>query len=99
MHPSKDPLGKYKFSSVEVNLDTKLSVFSRSNYDFLTWLSDVGGCKEALFSITEILLMPFTIFNLKSYLLTNLFRMASRSPNAYGDENNQSEQKVSQILK
>ena len=25
--------------------------------------------------------------------------MASRSPNAYGDENNQSEQKVSQILK
>ena len=74
-------------------------MFSRSNYDLLTWLSDIGGCKAALFSIFEILLMPLTVFNLKSFLLTHLFRMASHSSSNKSDENNQSEQKVSQILK
>ena len=81
-----------------MNLDSKLLVFSRSTYDLLTWLSDIGGCKAALFSIAEIILMPFTIFNLKSFLLTYLFRMSSHSSNDQSKENNQSEQKLSHFL-
>ena len=85
-------MGSFHILIIEVNLDTKLLVFDRSTYDFLTWLSHIGGCKAALFSIAEIILMPFTAFNLKSFLLTYLFRMASRS------SDNESKQKVSHIL-
>ena len=76
-HPSKKATGLYKFSSLEVNLDTKLLSFNRSTYDMLTWIGDIGGLTDALLLMLEFMLMPFMTFNLKSFLLTTLFRMAS----------------------
>ena len=78
-----------------MNLDTKLLVFSRSTYDFLTWMSDIGGATKALLLLSEVLVSPFTVFNLKSFLLTYLFRMASRSDDDQSEENKSSESKVS----
>ena len=79
MHPEIKADGLYKFTSLEVNLDTKLLVFNRSTYDFLTWMSDIGGLTDAILLLAEIIIAPFTVFNLKSFLLNSLFRMSARS--------------------
>ena len=58
-------------------MDTKLLAFNRSTYDVLTWIGDIGGLTDALVLLLEFILMPFMSFNLKSFLMTYLFRMAT----------------------
>ena len=73
--------GKYKFSSVELNIAPLKQVINRQTYDFLSWLSDCGGLTDACLRIGKLVLKPFTSFNLGSFLLTTLFRVIPTSEN------------------
>ena len=42
-------------------------------------MSDIGGLTDAILLLAEIIIAPFTVFNLKSFLLNSLFRMSARS--------------------
>lgn len=68
------PNGKYKFTSMEVNLKAKEKVAMRQTYDFLQFVGDVGGLADGLLMLGSFLLSPYTSFKLRSYLLTHLFR-------------------------
>ena len=50
-HPSTDPLGKYKFTSLEIILNQDVRVTTRSTYDVLSWIGDCGGLKDGLFGL------------------------------------------------
>ena len=74
-HPSVDPNGRYKFSSMDMFVDTRVLTFNRNTYDFFGFLGDVGGATDAVYIILNIMLLPITSFNLKSLILTDLFRL------------------------
>ena len=74
-HPSQNKTGLYKFSSLELNLDTRVRVMNRETYDLLSWLGDLGGLLDALKYAGEFLLAPYLAFTTQSTLLRSLFRM------------------------
>ena len=51
MHPTRDPNGKYKFTSFDIIINQSVKVTARSSYDFLSWLGDCGGLKDGLFGL------------------------------------------------
>jgi len=53
------PDGQYKFGSIGVNLDPTYKVINRNAYGILDWLGDIGGLNDALYTIVNILLVPF----------------------------------------
>ena len=58
----------------------------------LGWLGDIGGLIDAVCIILKIMLFPITTFNLKSFLLTIMFRLVpSRQSLA---EDNDAENKI-----
>lgn len=59
-HPTQVPDGKYKFISVEVNLNAQVQVINRDTYDALAWLGDIGGLLDSLIYISGFLLKPWT---------------------------------------
>ena len=68
-HPSKNATGLYKFSSLEFNLDLRVRIINRQTYDILSWLGDLGGLVDALYYVTQALMIPYTSYALKSSLL------------------------------
>ena len=74
-HPSIDPKGRYKFSSMDLYLDPRVLNINRSTYDILDCLGDVGGLMDAIVTICKIIMLPVTTFNLKRFLLTIMFRL------------------------
>ena len=74
-HPSVNPNGRYKFSSMDMFVDPRVLTFNRNTYDFFGFLGDIGGMIDAIYIILKIILLPITAFNLKSFLLTVMFRL------------------------
>ena len=74
-HPSKNATGLYKFSSIEFNLDLRVRIINRQTYDILSWLGDLGGLVDALYYVTQALMIPYTSYALRSSLLRMLFRL------------------------
>ena len=74
-HPSRNATGLYKFNSFQIELDQKIAVTNRAYYGILDWLRDVGGLSKAILAIGSIVVTIFTSYNLKSELLTTLFRV------------------------
>ena len=72
--------------------------FHRSTYDILSWLGDVGGLADALLRLVQFILMSFTTFNVKSFLLTYLFRMPNHE-NKTEEKYKTSESRLSQIVR
>ena len=68
------PDGKYKFTSMELNLKLKEKIIFRETYDVLSFIGDVGGLADGLLMLFSFLLSPYTSFKLRSYLLSHLFR-------------------------
>ena len=60
---------------MDLYLDQRVLSFSRSTYDILDCLGDIGGLTDALVLIFRLIMMPVTTFNLKSFLLTIMFRL------------------------
>ena len=56
-------------------VDPSVQVFNRNTYDFFGFLGDIGGMIDAIYIILKIILLPITTFNLKSLILTDLFRL------------------------
>ena len=55
---------------------------NRSTNDILDCLGDIGGLIDGLVLLCKMIMLPFTAFNLKSFLLTIMFRLVpSRSSN------------------
>ena len=68
------PNGKYKFTSMEVNMKLKEKVTMRDTYDVLSFVGDIGGLVDGLMMLGSFLLSPYTSFKLRSYLLSHLYR-------------------------
>ena len=67
---------------MDLYLDPRVLTINRSTYDILDCLGDIGGFVRAIVLISNILLLPITTFNLKSFLLTIMFRLVpSRKEN------------------
>ena len=47
----KNPLSRYKFTSIEVNFSPDVRTIFRQTYNILDWLGDVGGLTDALIII------------------------------------------------
>ena len=60
---------------MDLFLDPRVRTFQRNTYDVLGWLGDIGGLIDAVYIILKITLLPITTFNLKSFLLTLMFRL------------------------
>ena len=56
-------------------VDPRVLTFNRNTYDFFGFLGDIGGATDAVYIILKIILLPITTFNLKSLILTDLFRL------------------------
>ena len=57
----------------------RIRVTNRSYYGILDWLRDCGGLTKAIVQIGSIIVAIFTSYNLKTVLLTTMFRMTSKS--------------------
>ena len=74
---------------MDLYLDQRVLTFNRSTYGALDALGDIGGFVRAIVLISNILLLPFTTFNLKSFLLTIMFRLVpSRESQDQENDNN-----------
>ena len=60
---------------METFLDQRILIYNRSTYGLLDWVSDIGGMVDALLLLLKMIIAPITTFNLKSYLLTIMFRL------------------------
>ena len=70
----ENPLAKYKFTSLEVNLSLHKKVINRQTYSLLDWLGDFGGLIDGLFYFCKFLISPVASFSLQATLLSTLFR-------------------------
>lgn len=70
----ENPLSKYKFTSLEVNLSLHKKVINRQTYSLLDWLGDFGGLIDGLYYLCKFLMSPVTAFSLQATLLSTLFR-------------------------
>ena len=69
---------KYKYVSVEWNMDLDEFQWQRSTYSILDWLGDLGGLYDALAGVCRFLLGPTTAYALQSTLMTGIFRVRER---------------------
>ena len=58
----KNPGGRYKFNSMELNFSQDLILIQRQTYSILDWLGDIGGLNDALLAIIKLILTPYTLF-------------------------------------
>ena len=80
---------------MDLFLDPRVQTFNRNTYDVLGWLGDIGGLIDAVYIILKIVLLPITTFNLKSFLLTVMFRLVpSRKSLADQEDSYHAENKV-----
>lgn len=79
MNLSKNPLGKYKFTSLEVNVNTSIKAYTRETYDVLSWLGDCGGLRDGVIWIGSVIISAFSSYSMKNLLLTTLFRVIPSS--------------------
>ena len=70
----KDPLARYKFTSVEVNFSADQQNIKRSTYSLLDCLGDMGGLLRGLYVVGMIVMRPLANFALSSQVLSSLFR-------------------------
>jgi hypothetical protein len=63
----------YKIMSFKINLSMDQLQYSRTTYDILKLLGDVGGLQGSIFSIVMFVYGWFATFNGKIFVLTNLF--------------------------
>ena len=76
--PTKqNPFTKYKFTSVEINLNKTLNVINRETYSLLDWLGDCGGLFDALLIIGELFMGPFTSYVLTNNLIAGIVRKST----------------------
>ena len=99
-HPSVNPEGKYKFSSMGLYVDQRVLTTNRSTYNILECLGDIGGLMDALVLICKIVMLPITTLNLKSFLLTIMFRLVpSRKCIDQENYSNSENENLQKILK
>lgn len=79
---TKKPSGRYKFGSIEVDLNQDLHVINRQTYSLLDWLGDIGGLTDALLIIGKLILLPYTKFKYGAFILTRFFRFKPRTVDA-----------------
>lgn len=80
---TESPNNRYKYLSLELNLNLDRGSWNRQTYSFLDWLGDLGGLLDALFYLAQGLLIPFQSFTFNSKLLTTLIRFR---PSGEGDD-------------
>ena len=64
----------YKIASSYLTLTMDQNKIERQTYSFLEWLGDIGGLFDALRIIGVLLMAPFTAFQVKAELLSQVFR-------------------------
>ena len=75
IYPTKEnPNTRFKFTSVELNLNKDIDQINRQTYSLLDWLGDAGGLLDALFFIGEAIVEPFSVFALQSKLVSLLVK-------------------------
>lgn len=70
----KNPLSRYKFTSVEINFSPDMITINRDTYSLLDWLGDLGGLLDALYIMAAAFIYPIARFSLNAKLLSSLFR-------------------------
>ena len=73
-----NPRGRFKFVGLEIDASLDLNITSRSTYSFLDWLGDVGGLMDALFFFCQIILLPYTTYRQKSFLMARIFHFKEK---------------------
>ena len=74
----KNPLGRYRYAGLEIDVSYDYIRTSRQTYGFLDWLGDVGGLMDALYFFFKAILLPYTTFREKSFLMSRIFHFKGR---------------------
>ena len=69
-----DPLAKYKFFSINIELRKDLIHINRETYSLHGWVGDCGGLFDGLLVFGELLVTPFASFALRSALLHKIVK-------------------------
>mmetsp|Transcript_29120 Transcript_29120/g.36103 ORF Transcript_29120/g.36103 Transcript_29120/m.36103 type:complete len:133 (-) Transcript_29120:874-1272(-) len=76
--PSPENLNaRYKYVSIEYNMNLDKMNWTRSTYSLLDWLGDLGGLMDILLKIGSLMTEPMAHFTLQVTLMTSLFRFKS----------------------
>ena len=71
MFPTEEnPLSKFKYASLEVNLAKDINNIERQTYHLLDWLGDCGGLLDALRFLGSLLACPISAFALQTKLVS-----------------------------
>ena len=62
----ENPRGQWEYMQVNFSLSSDFRQISRQTYSILDWFGDWGGVMDALFLVAELLVYPFSVFELKS---------------------------------
>ena len=79
--PTNDkPSNRYKYASIEFNMNTNLMNWNRTTYSILDWLGDIGGLFGMLYSLGTYFVAPWADYRLQSTLMSKFFRFRESLP-------------------
>ena len=78
----EDPFAEYKFLSFSLERDFDVEKTSRQTYSILDWLGDIGGLRDALKNLLEVLLIPLVNKAYKITVVSTLFRFRPQKPDS-----------------
>ena len=68
---------KYKFMSIEFNLNLDITYTDRTAYDFLNWMGDIGGVLEILLLACNAIALPFSVIRIKALVSNRMFHLSA----------------------
>ena len=76
--PTKEkPHNRYKYVSIELNLNTAVVYHTRTSYALLDFLGDLGGLFGIFLEVGRFIVAPISSYALKSSLMTSIYRYKS----------------------
>ena len=70
----EQPHDRYKYLSIELNLNAHSKHITRTSYSLLDFLGDLGGLFGVLLEAGRLAVAPMSSFALQSALMTTIFR-------------------------
>ena len=73
-----NPDGKFKVTSLNINLSPDLVEYERTTYSLLEWLGDIGGLVDALRYLGGLTVAPIATFSMRASLTSQIFHRVDR---------------------
>ena len=89
----------YKFSSISLTFGQDRTLIERRIYGTLDWLADCGGLLFALAVLGSIFVAPFASQEMKSVILSQLFKYVMHKEKEQVEDKNENEDEDADVSK